>query len=110
MLTEKSVSTDDKRALFIGTDAYLAAGGAIERDLFSEEGEGFLLDVGLVERLVSEQLAGEAEKIKGEGWAWAEHAIEFPWNHRRDFRAINPVAPALTDAEASEHAELSNEL
>ena len=38
MLTEKSVPTDDKRALFVGTDAYLASGGAIERDLFSEEG------------------------------------------------------------------------
>ena len=110
MLTEKSVPTDDKRALFIGTDAYLAAGGAIERDLFSEEGEGYLLDVGLVERLVAEKLAAEAGRIKAEGWAWVEHAAEFPWNHRRDYRAINPVAPALTDEEENEHAELSDEL
>ena len=110
MLTEKSVPTDDKRALFIGTDAYLASGGAIERDLFSEEGEGYLLDVALVERLVAEKLAAEAGRIKAEGWAWVEHALEFPWNHRRDYRAINPVAPALTDAEENEQAELSDEL
>ena len=110
MLTEKSVPTDDKRVLFIGADAYLAAGGAIERDLFSEEGEGYLLDVALVERLVSEKLAAEAERIKTQGWAWTEHAAEFPWNHRRDYRAINPVAPALTEEEDNEHAELSDEL
>ena len=110
MLTEKSVPTDDKRALFIGTDAYLAAGGAIERDLFSEEGEGYLLNVALVERLVAEKLAAEAARIKAEGWAWVEHASEFPWNHRRDYRAINPVAPALTDEEENEHSGLSDEL
>jgi ParB family chromosome partitioning protein len=110
MLTEKSVPTDDKRALFVGTDAYLASGGAIERDLFSQEGEGYLLDVALVERLVAEKLAAESARIKAEGWAWVEHASEFPWNHRRDYRAINPVAPALTDAEDTEQAELSDEL
>ena len=110
MLTEKSVSTDDKRARFLGTDAYTAAGGAIERDLFSEDGEGYLLDVALVERLVAEKLAAEAAKIKAEGWAWTEHATEFPWNHRRDYRAINAVAPALTDAEEKEHGTLSDEL
>ncbi len=49
-------------------------------------------------------------RIKAEGWAWIEHAIDFPWNHRRDYRAINPVAPALTDEEENEHAELSDEL
>ena len=110
MLTEKSVATDDKRVLFIGADAYLAAGGAIERDLFSEENEGYLLDVALVERLVAEKLAAEAERIKAEGWAWTEHAAEFPWNHRRDYRAINPIAPALTEAEEEEHGTLADEL
>src|SRR5262249_42089329 len=45
MLTEKSVPTDNKRAIFIGADAYLAAGGSIERDLFAEEQDGYMLDV-----------------------------------------------------------------
>ena len=78
MLTEKSISTNDKRVRFIETDAYQLAGGAIERDLFAEEDEGYLLDVALVERLVAEKLATEAEKIRTESWAWVEHAIEFP--------------------------------
>ena len=109
LLTEKSVSTDDKRARFIGTDAYLAAGGAIERDLFSEEDEGYLLDVALVERLVSEKLAAEAAQVRAEGWAWVETAPEFPWNHRRELRAITPVTPALSDEEAEEAEALAQE-
>ena len=77
---------------------------------FLRKTKAICFDVALVERLVSEKLATEAEKIKAEGWAWIEHAMDFPWNHRRDYRAINPVAPALTGEEDTEHAELSDEL
>jgi ParB family chromosome partitioning protein len=110
MLTEKSVSTHDKRVRFIGTDGYRMAGGAIERDLFSGEDDGYLLDVALVERLVSEHLAAEAEKIRAEGWAWVESAVDFPWNHHRDFRTITPVSPALSEEEDEEASRLTEEL
>ncbi|MGP0039623.1 MAG: DNA-binding protein, partial [Rhodomicrobium sp.] len=109
LLTEKSVSLHDKRVRFIGTDAYQSAGGAIERDLFSEEDDGYLIDVALVDRLVSEMLAAEAEKIRAEGWAWVQHAIDFPWNQRRDFRAVTPVTPALTEEEDAEAETLAQE-
>ena len=56
LLSETSVPFDDKRALFIGLEAYSAAGGVIERDLFSEEDEGTLTGITLVERLVAEKL------------------------------------------------------
>jgi ParB family chromosome partitioning protein len=110
LLTEKSIAADDNRVRFIGIDAYTGAGGAIERDLFDEEDEGYLLDTDLVNKLVTAKLIEEAEKIRAEGWAWVEHAIDFPWNHRRDFRAISPMTPALTDEEAEEHDNLSQEL
>ena len=110
MLTEKSVSADDKRVRFIGTDAYQRAGGAIERDLFSGQDDGYLIDVALVDRLVSEQLAAEAGKIRAEGWSWVESAVDFPWNQRREFRAITPVTPALTDEEEEEVNQLAGEL
>lgn len=109
MLTEKSISTADKRSRFIGADAYLAAGGVIERDLFSDEDEGYLLDVALVEKLVSEKLSAQASKVKAEGWAWMQHAADFPWNQRREFRAITPVTPALTDEEDEEANRLAEE-
>ncbi|MGO9984619.1 MAG: ParB/RepB/Spo0J family partition protein [Rhodomicrobium sp.] len=110
LLTEKSVSVHDKRARFIGADAYQLAGGAIERDLFSEEDDGYLIDVALVDRLVLEQLAAEAEKVRAEGWGWVQHAIDFPWNQRREFRAITPVTPALGEEEDAEAESLAQEL
>ncbi len=42
MLTEGAVKPTDKRAMFIGLETYEAAGGVVERDLFSEDGGGFL--------------------------------------------------------------------
>ena len=39
LLTEGHVSANDRRAKFVGVDAYVAAGGAIIRDLF-EDGNG----------------------------------------------------------------------
>ena len=41
MLTEKTVHASDKRALFVGADAYKAAGGIIIRDLFDEDDGGY---------------------------------------------------------------------
>jgi ParB family transcriptional regulator, chromosome partitioning protein len=109
MLTEKSVATGDKRAVFIGTEAYLAAGGYIERDLFAEEDSGFMLDVPLVERLVAEKLAAEAEKVRNEGWAWVQSSANLTWEQRRQFRAIAPIQPALSDEEQTEADNLGEE-
>jgi ParB family transcriptional regulator, chromosome partitioning protein len=109
MLTEKTVRADDPRAMFIGADAYKAAGGMILRDLFDEDEGGYLQDVALLERLVGEKLEAEAETIRAEGWKWVECAIEFSWNHKRDYLPIKPKKPALTDEEQEEYDTLANE-
>ena len=57
VLTEKHVSASDRRARFVGVDAYVAAGGTLERDLFDEENEGCLADPALLDRLVTERSA-----------------------------------------------------
>ncbi|MGB8738656.1 MAG: ParB/RepB/Spo0J family partition protein [Rhodomicrobium sp.] len=109
LLNETSVPFDDRRAQFIGLEAYSAAGGAIERDLFSEEDEGTLTEIALVERLVAEKLEREADKIRAEGWAWVEAAQDFPWNHKNGFRPIKTLLPALNEAEEAELEALINE-
>jgi ParB family transcriptional regulator, chromosome partitioning protein len=109
MLTEKTVRADDPRAVFLGADAYKAAGGIIIRDLFDEDEGGYLQDVALLERLAGEKLEAEAGTIRAEGWKWVECAIEFPWNHKRDYLPIKPKKPALTDAEQEEFDTLANE-
>ena len=109
MLTEKTVRADDRRALFIGADAYKAAGGLILRDLFDEDDGGWLQDVPLLEKLVTEKLTAEAAAIKAEGWGWVEAAIDFPWNHQRNYGVLKPLSPALSDEESAEFEALTAE-
>ena len=92
MIAETSVETDDRRALFVGLAAYEAAGGFVLRDLFDENSAGWLQDPGLLDRLVAEKLEAEVAAIRQEGWKWVEAAIEFPWNHKRDFRVLQPIS------------------
>ena len=47
MLTEGAVRASDKRAQFIGVDAYVAAGGMVLRDLFQGDDGGWLQDAAL---------------------------------------------------------------
>jgi ParB family protein len=46
MLTETTVRASDKRAVFLGLEAYEAAGGIVMRDLFQADDGGWLQDVG----------------------------------------------------------------
>ncbi len=56
MLTENTVRASDKRAVFVGLERYEAAGGEVLRDLFQSDDGGWLQDVSLLERLVTEKL------------------------------------------------------
>lgn len=78
-MTEAKVSAADRRAVFIGAEAYGEAGGTILRDLFTEDGGGWFEDPALLDRLVAEKLAAIAEAVRErEGWKWAEPRIDFP--------------------------------
>jgi ParB family chromosome partitioning protein len=110
MLTETTVSADDRRALFVGVEAYKAAGGLVIRDLFEEDGGGYFQDAALLGRLVEEKLQAEADRLRSEGWKWVEAALEFPWNHTRGYQPLVPSAPALDDKEQHEYDLLDEEL
>ena len=88
LLTERAVRASDKRARFVGLAAYEAAGGNILRDLFEEDGCGWLEDVALLERLVAERLRTEAETIATEGWKWIEVAPSFPYGYDHGLRRL----------------------
>src|SRR5215475_6561131 len=70
MLTENTVRASDRRARFVGIEAYERAGGPILRDLFENDDGGWLQDVPLLDGLVTEKLKTEAEAIAAEGWKW----------------------------------------
>jgi ParB family chromosome partitioning protein len=109
MLTEKTVRASDARALFVGLDAYLAAGGHVMRDLFETDDGGWLQDPGILDRLVMEKLHTAAEDIRAEGWKWVEAALSFPWGHTRHFAEINGTEVPLTEEETARLAALHTE-
>ena len=116
MLTEKTVRASDRRAVFVGLDAYEAAGGVVLRDLFQSDDGGWLEDIALLDGLVAEKLKAEAETIAAEGWKWIEVAIDFPYGHTHGLRELEGVAINLTseeqatiDALKAEYAKLEEE-
>jgi ParB family chromosome partitioning protein len=109
MLTEDSVRVGDKRARFVGVEAYLAAGGAIVRDLFEADDGGWLTDPALLNALVDEKLKVEAARIGGEGWKWVETAIELPWNATHALRRIVGEEVAMTAEERAALEALEEE-
>lgn len=78
-MTEEKVAASDRRAIFVGGEAYDEAGGTILRDLFTEDGGGWFEDVALLDRLACDKLAALAEETRGvEGWKWAEARLDHP--------------------------------
>ncbi len=101
MLTEGAVRASDKRAQYAGED-YIAAGGAVMRDLFQQDDGGWLQDSGLLARVVAEKLERDADAIRAEGWKWVEMAPEFPYGHSYGLRRITGTRRQLTDKEIAQ--------
>lgn len=107
-LTRTHVAANDRRAIFIGAEAYMEAGGAILRDLFTEDRGGFYEDAALLDRLVIEKLQGIAETIRqAEGWKWADVHIDYP--HASGLRRTYPQPVDLSEEDKAAYAAASDE-
>ncbi|QBX38441.1 chromosome partitioning protein ParB [Brevundimonas sp. S30B] len=107
-MTETKVRADDPRARFVGVEVYEAEGGAVLRDLFTEDGAGWLEDPALLDRLAADKLSDLAQDVlKREGWKWAEAGSDY-----QDAVGLGRVYPAEVirpEADAAEIAALSEE-
>lgn len=113
MMTQATVSATDRRALFIGEDAYVAAGGRIERDLFSDEAGARWLDVALVERLATEKMEAIAARTAAEeGLAFVRPSLEswVGYSATDGLRRVALETPALTDDESARIDDLEAEI
>jgi ParB family chromosome partitioning protein len=70
----------------------------------------------LLDRLATEKLAAEAEKIAAEGWKWIEVAVDFRYGHAQHLRRLDGVEIELTpddqatfDTLTAEQARLEGE-
>lgn len=109
-LTENTVRSSDPRVRFVGLDAYEAAGGVVQRDLFSNADDSYLSDVELLNRLVDAKL----EQCKAEhlamGWQWAEAAVDIRYDRKMGLERLIGEDPSLTAKEQRLLAKLTAEL
>ncbi|MFA6031387.1 MAG: ParB/RepB/Spo0J family partition protein [Myxococcota bacterium] len=109
MLTETTVRASDRRALFIGVEAYVAAGGVMLRDLFETDNGGWLQDPVLLDRLVCDKLKSIADEIAAEGWKWIVVDVDLPYGHSHGLRALAGTPTDLTEAERAQREALRKE-
>ena len=89
LLTGSAVPLDSDLGLFVGIEAYEAAGGRVTRDLFSGDDDGFLDDAALVNRLAIEKLEQKAEELRAD-WAWAKAVLDPDYGFMSQYRRIEP--------------------
>lgn len=99
-LTHDQTKTSDKLFRFVGEADYVAAGGAIVRDLFDDEGGGFATDSGLLDRLASAKLNDLIPTLQADGWKWLIVTLDVDWQTTSGFAEIRKI-PAPLDAETA---------
>jgi ParB family chromosome partitioning protein len=105
LLTETHVAATDRRAVFVGAEAFAEAGGTILRDLFTEDRGGYFEDVALLDLLVTAKLGREANALREvEGWKWTEVHLDFPHAHGMRRIYSHPVELLVEDQAALEAA------
>lgn len=106
MVTETHVAATDRRAIFVGVEAYTEAGGTILRDLFTEDRGGYLEDVALLDLLVTGKLGRVADAVReAEGWKWTQVHLDFPHAHGLRRTYPHPVELSPEDQTALDAAQ-----
>ncbi|UFM72050.1 ParB N-terminal domain-containing protein (plasmid) [Leclercia adecarboxylata] len=114
--TLRKMATDDKMPIshpmyvFVGEDAYTAAGGELTADLFSDKDSTFV-DAALVRSLLDGKLTVLAARLKQEqGWGWAEFRMTELRGHGEDKEQYRFAMPqgVLSDDEQQRVRELED--
>lgn len=103
----------EPKALLVGRNAYLGAGGRIDADLFSDDASEMWIDGDILDQLAEEQLAAAAEAIRErEGYAQirAVVASHIPYTETYGLRQVQGDLPALTDEEEARCEAIQVEL
>lgn len=103
-VAQGALSGDSAIARLVGEEAYVAGGGRIERDLFSEAGDDRWLDVEIARNLAAAKMEAEAARLAAEtGLGWISPvAASTSWTARNEM-GVHPVrlppAPISTAAQ-----------
>lgn len=102
LMKQATVAANDPRARLVGEAAYVEAGGRIERDLFDDDATTQWLDIALLERLATEKMTVEAERLAVEsGLAWVRPSLDrhVDWEMTQGLNRVDLARPELTDKE-----------
>jgi ParB family transcriptional regulator, chromosome partitioning protein len=113
-LRNPTLPGNDRLCRYIGREAYLAAGGRIDEDLFSGDTvEDLWLDRALVEELAQAKLDAEAEQLASTaGVAWVKPVLtaNVGWDDTQDFYQVRGTELPHTAEEEARIAELTTQL
>ena len=101
IIANETMKSSEPIARFVGEDAYVAAGGKVESDLFSDDGDRWI-DPGIAQTLAAAKLEAEAQRVGEEhGLAWVRPvAGTSTWEAARDLHRVHLPTLPLTLAEA----------
>ncbi|MGB7319108.1 MAG: ParB/RepB/Spo0J family partition protein [Planktotalea sp.] len=109
MLKPDAVKDSDRRAVFVGLDAYKEAGGRTGSDLFAEE--TLIDDPAILDELFGKKLEAAAATLQGEGWKWAESIGDsyIGWYQIDEMKLSRIYAEGgtLTDEQSEEYEALA---
>jgi len=109
MVLSGTVRGSDPRARLVGREAYVAAGGRIERELFDDDHSESWVDVALLESLAVAKMEEQAKAFAAEqGLAWVKPTLDPYASHDLVEGLVRlPAEPApLTKAEVARLDEL----
>lgn len=103
----------DPKALLVGREAYVAAGGRIDADLFSDEESEMWIDGDILDHLAEEKLTAAAEAIRTrEGYAQirAVPASHIPYTETYALRHVDGELPPLTEEQEARCDAIQSEI
>ncbi|WP_395398692.1 ParB N-terminal domain-containing protein (plasmid) [Pseudoduganella sp. UC29_106] len=105
LITTQAIDTKNSPiARFVGVADYEAAGGAVTRDLFSDNDDGFMNDAALLESLAVKKLEKQTPDLKAK-FAWVDYLTSYN-QYDSDFEEAHATALPFTDEQQKVYDEL----
>jgi ParB family transcriptional regulator, chromosome partitioning protein len=96
-------------AKFVGIDEYVAAGGQVRRDLFSDR--AWITDAKLLDTQAMDKLEAAAQAERDAGWSWAEARLHMDYQERAEYPQLpEPEQQFASEADAKRAEEIDARL
>jgi ParB family chromosome partitioning protein len=109
MVTHSAIRSSSPMAKLASEADYLAAGGKIERDLFTEDGGETWIDAEIAQRIAGEKLQAFATEVaETSGYAWVRPVLEtrIPYSATEDLHQVHLEPAPLSEEEQAEADQL----